>query len=404
MSAKSTAHTVRFGQVSIKIRPWKHSSGRDYYRGDYTCPATGARKRITAPDLPTVKERCLTVAKAIARGNIDLDDLSPHVARSIRRLLDRDPEMTMVDEFLAWHARRAPVKLLGEALDEFFVAKEAARGRSVQNLKTLRTRLKILDPLRGKNLCDVTLSDLAIRPDLQPKTILNIRGSVVTFFAWCREREYLPHAEKTVAERIEKPLNRRKVPDTYTPAQLRILLDNVRERHLSWLAAVAFGGFRADELHPLRGGEKSPLDWSDFRWASNSIIVRPETDKNGQGRVVPILPALRAWLWPLRAERGPVVATSPFSGKYSETTRLGKLIGGWSANALRHSWISYRAATEGLAKTAMEAGNSESEARRSYNDAKSPDEALEWFGVFPFCHSISSIERIPLDTDCAVSH
>jgi hypothetical protein len=57
--------------------------------------------------------------------------------------------------------------------------------------------------------------------------------------------------------------------------------------------------------------------------------------------------------------------------------------GGWKANALRHSFISFYAATEGLAKTAMIAGNSESEARKSYNDSKSPAEAKAWFGVVP---------------------
>ena len=58
-------------------------------------------------------------------------------------------------------------------------------------------------------------------------------------------------------------------------------------------------------------------------------------------------------------------------------------MGGWRRNALRHSFISYRAAQTGLSQTAMEAGNSESEARRSYNDAKGKDEADAWFAVVP---------------------
>lgn len=37
----------------------------------------------------------------------------------------------------------------------------------------------------------------------------------------------------------------------------------------------------------------------------------------------------------------------------------------------------------GVAQTAMEAGNSESEARKSYNDAKSEAEAEEWFSLKP---------------------
>jgi hypothetical protein len=62
--------------------------------------------------------------------------------------------------------------------------------------------------------------------------------------------------------------------------------------------------------------------------------------------------------------------------------RLGKVIGGWQRNALRHSFISYRAAQVGLGKAALEAGNSETEARRSYNDSKTEAEAGEWFAPF----------------------
>jgi hypothetical protein len=41
----------------------------------------------------------------------------------------------------------------------------------------------------------------------------------------------------------------------------------------------------------------------------------------------------------------------------------------------------YRAAQVGLGKTAMEAGNSESEAKRSYNDAMSEADAAQYFSI-----------------------
>jgi len=102
---------------------------------------------------------------------------------------------------------------------------------------------------------------------------------------------------------------------------------------------------------------------------------------------VPLLPCLRAVLEPLKGEGSIGPALPPHKpakgGKEAETTRLGNLIGGWKRNALRHSFISFRAAEVGLAQTAMEAGNSESEARRSYNDAKSKAEAADWFAINP---------------------
>ena len=160
-----------------------------------------------------------------------------------------------------------------------------------------------------------------------------------------------------------------------------------------WRVSGLSQAIRPDEISPLAGGSKSPLDWSDFQWDRDIIIVRPETDKNGHRRVVPILPALRAYLFPLKADNGPVLAAPPpqklgrGKGAIAETRRLGALVGGWKRNALRHSWISYRAADVGLAQTAMEAGNSESQARRAYNDAKSKEEAAEWFSLRPLENS-----------------
>lgn len=384
--------TVKYRTVSIPIYPWRHSSGREYFRfkradGKHTTRATIEKARAAA------KEH----AQATHKGTLDLETLTPEQVRAMKRMIEADPTCRLVDEFLVWHGRRAPKKLLGEALDEFLATKQQNRGRSAQNVKTLNSRLTILKPLRSKMLCDISPVDLVIRSTIAPRTRVNIRGSVVTFFLWCVERGYLhvSPGDKTAAERIEKPISRRKIPATYTPDQFRICMEAVIPKFLPWLACGGLAGIRTDELHPLPGGEKDPLRWEDFKWERDIIVIRPETDKNGHGRVVPILPSLRLWLHPVSQETGPLISCLPSSGNDPETTRLGKLIGGWKSNALRHSYISYRAATEGLAKTAMECGNSESEAKRSYNNAKSPDEAADWFSTGISC-KLENTERTAL--------
>ena len=70
-----------------------------------------------------------------------------------------------------------------------------------------------------------------------------------------------------------------------------------------------------------------------------------------------------------------------YAGIPAETTRLGAFVGGWRRNALRHSFLSYRAAQVGIAQAAREAGNSEAVARRVYEDAKGADEASLWFSL-----------------------
>jgi integrase len=238
-------------------------------------------------------------------------------------------------------------------------------------------------------LRSVTLADLEAwlaSARKAPKGRKNVRTSAVTFFRWARKRDYLPDAV-TVAEKLEPPKVPRSIPETWSPTEFQTLLNHCPPAYLPWLILAGQAGFRHEELFAEQSSGKSPLDWSDFHWDRSLIIVRPETSKNDERRVVPILPAVRSWLYPRRKESGRVVPSRPphKTRKLAPaiTAALGEHVGGWRQNALRHSFISYRAAQVGLAQTAMEAGNSEKEARRSYHDAMGLDAANEWFSVAP---------------------
>lgn len=369
---------VKYRTVSITVYPWKHSNGSTYYQFRH------AGKKITRSTLQAAKKEALRIAQQTFRGQLDLNDLTQEQTARVKRMLEIDPDLKHLDEYETWLRRRSPKKNTGEAIDEFLKVKEGNRGLSKHNVNNLTRYLSTLP--RDKHLESITLRDL---PPLTgaPRTRANARAAWLTFFRWCVAQEYLPHGEKTVAERTEKPIITAGVPETYTPDELRILLGAVRKQYLPWLALAAFAGLRTEEVIPQQGSDKSPLAWEDIIWERDIIIVRPETAKTKRRRVVPIPAALKSWLQPVAAKGivGPHLYPSKPSthGSLSETTRLGNLIGGWKRNALRHSFISYRAAQVGLGQTAMEAGNSESEARRSYNDAKSKDEADAWFAVLP---------------------
>jgi integrase len=210
----------------------------------------------------------------------------------------------------------------------------------------------------------------------------NLRSSAVTLFRWARRRKYLPH-ELTAAEMLESPRVTRKIQETYTPKQMAAMLAACPVPYLPWLIFSAFHGLRYSELFPPYKSDKSPLDWSDVDRARGLIIVRPETSKLAERRVIKLQPHAADWL--PNTAKGRVTPEKPPDkvhklGK-SVTTILGDLVGGWKSNALRNSFISYRAAQIGLAMTALEAGNSESEARRSYHDAKSKEDGDEWFAI-----------------------
>lgn len=372
-------HKVKFQSVTLEILPWKHPSGRDYWRSTFY--ENGKRKTITRATLEDAKRDCLSKAIELARGTIDLNALGMEQIARIRRMLDADQSLSFVDEFLVWHGKRKPVKALSEAREEFLAAKKANQGRSSHNVENLTRHLA---KLPNMNLADITPADLPPIPGAA-RSRANRQAAWVTFFRWCQKREYLPHGEPTAPERLDRPILTRSIPATYTPAELEILFRNVSADYLPWLACAAFAGLRTEEVHPDPKSGKDGVRWEDFQWSRRVLIIRPEVAKTGHRRVVPILPSLRAVLWPVRGS-GRIGKTLPphtpqKGGKQAETSRLGGFVGGWKRNALRHSWISYRAAEVGLAQTAMEAGNSESEARASYNDAKSKAEAKRWFSV-----------------------
>lgn len=370
-------HTVKHRNLTVSIYPWRHPSGRQYWRF-----RSGA-SHTTRATLEDAKAAALVHLRSIYQPVPDMNRLTPDQKAAIARLLAVDPSLGLVDEFIVWKARERPRVALRDAEKEFLAAKRAAAGASPHNLDNLARNTAKLPSMI---LCDITPADL---PKLTgaPRTRANVRAAWVTFFRWCRSRRYLPWGEPTAPELLDRPRVVRGIPETWSPQELRVLLANVRPAYLPWLALAAFAGFRTEEICPQQRSDKSPLAWEDIHWDRQIIIVRPETSKTGHRRVVPIMPALEAWLRPVAGagrvgpRTHPSVRTTV--GSDPEVRRLGALVGGWRRNALRHSFISYRAAMVGLAQTAMEAGNSESEAKRSYNDAKSAAEAEEWFGMFP---------------------
>lgn len=368
------AESVKYRGITITIHPWTRHDGRSYWRFTRSSGGRSAFKTIKE-----AKDAALREAQMIYGGTLDVSALNKEQIRAIRAIIDADPTCRLVDQFLAWHAKKAPVKLASEAVAEFLAAKEGNRGLSSHNVENLRKRLK---DIPEKNIADITPDDLPETTGA-PRTRRNKIAAWTTFFRWCVKRGYLPTGELTAPERLDRPQLVRGVPTTWSPDELEILLANVSPQYLPWLALSAYAGFRTEEICPDHKSGKSPLAWEDFAWDRDIIIVRAATAKTGRRRIVPILPALRAILEPLRGKGaiGPHLPphTPAKGGKQAETTRLGAFVGGWRRNALRHSWISYRAAVVGMAQTAMEAGNSESEARKSYDDAKSADEAAEWF-------------------------
>ena len=368
---------VKYRSVSIRVSPWRHSSGREYWK------FYDGKRAVVRSTLEAAKTEAKRIAENTYLRGAGLPQLTTEQILRLRRILDADPNLAMVDEFLLWHGKRKPKKACKEAVAEFLAVKTANAGLSRYNVQILTRHLAKLPAM---DLSEITAANLPPLPG-GPRTRANILGAWITFFRWAQRMEYLPHGEPTAPERLEKPIVPATVPTTYTAGELRLLLANVAPEYRGWLALAAWAGIRTEETCPDHLSGKDALRWEDVMFDRDIIVIRPEVAKTGRRRIVPLLPCLRAVLEPLLGEGriGPALPphTPAKGGKEAETTRLGNIIGGWKRNALRHSFISFRAAEVGLAQTAMEAGNSESEARRSYHDAKSKEEAADWFAAIP---------------------
>ena len=375
--------TVKVGSVSFLIYPWKHRSGKTHWRFAWR-DLDGKRRFTTRSTLTAAKLAARDRARMIHNQTFDLSAITEEQARLCRAFLDLQPDWKLIERLKSEYSRQT--LSVSEAFDRFIDAKRGNAGDSPHNVATLKNRVGHLLPDFGeKAIGEIPVCDLdrwLAGGAWEPSTKLKIRAAVVTFFRWCRTQDILPDAT-TQAEKMEKPIVMRKAPSTLSPSELTTMLENVREDFLPWLALSAWAGIRREELYPNRKSKKEALAWEDIDLERQLITIRREVSKTNERRVIPICSALGRVLHSLRNREGRITGsktpTDSKNGKIAETKRLGALIGGWKPNALRHSFVSYRCAQVGVGIAAMEAGNSEAETRRSYRDAKSEEQAQEWF-------------------------
>lgn len=372
-----TSHVVRYRTVSVTVFEVSKKRGLTYYR------FRKGKGVVTRSTLEKAKAAARSYAEETFLGAGKIGTMSDAQTRAVRRMIEADPTLALVDEFLSWKSAKYPAIALATARDEFLAVKSMNAGKSHYNVSRLRQRLACLPDLP---LASVTPANLPTITG-HPRTRRNYLGAWTTFFRWCIRQGYLPPGE-TAPERMEKPACPRVTPAIWSRDELETLLANVTDEYLPWLALAAWAGIRTEEICPDTASDKDGVRWEDFKWETNTIEIRPEVAKTGHRRLAPILPALRAVLWPLRGSgrvlNGLPPHRSPHGGKVSETTRLGRIVKGWKRNALRHSFISYRSAQVGTMQAALDAGNSESVTRRNYQDAVTATDAEAWFDLPPW--------------------
>jgi len=382
---------IKSGQVLINIY---HLKERGAYLAKWQ--ESGRHRRAQATDLNKLKAKVRKVAQRLSKAVEEIDTLSEEESAILAEIRRRGITLSDLDRI---KGLPNPVTL-EEAIDEFLEAVAADVSDSERNERTLRGHCRAFQKAIGrKKLIGQILPkqiDKWIRSgSVSGKTQHNRRRSVITLFRWCRKKDMLDSERLTAAEKTDTPkIKKAGRVAIWTPTELRKMLENCRVDYLPWLVISCFAGVRTNELCPVsrRGVGKDPLRWEDIKldWETPHIEVRPETSKTGDRRLIPISPALLAWLEPLHKGEGRITPAKAPSKRHhnipSITDELAQAAGvkEWKPNANRHSFGSYRTAlTKNLGEVALEMGNSPATIKQHYLEAVQTCEAEEYFALTP---------------------
>ena len=238
------------------------------------------------------------------------------------------------------------------------------------------------------------LSDFLGALKLSPRSFNNHVLLLQTFFRFCQARGWLSRDADLLGS-VERRRNASHDIEIFSVAEMRKILAVAQSRVATCIAIQGFAGVRTAEL--LR------LDWTDLERRAGYIEISASKAKTASRRLVPISENLSKWLvvhGPRSEGRIWPVTASEYYDRLAATAKMAGM--NWRANALRHSFISYRLAqTKDIAATALEAGNSPKMIFAHYRELCTESEARGWFGLLPAVEGLDNL--VPIQARTAVA-
>ena len=385
--------TKRNGKATI-YRSERVKGGRVYveYRLA-TYDSTGKRSLGSFADFDAALRDADARLTAMGRGLADTLTLSgPDRLDYLhaKKLLPPGTSFTdAVQAFLrAEKGKALPPIRISELVDQFVASRETetrhGRPASDAYLRDLRLRLGRFAEGFSCDVGEVTapLIEQWLNAEKQTgRNRFNTLCLIRTLLKWARKRGFidsgpLPTDGLDFAVPLEGEIQ------IFTPKELASLLRAAKPELIPYLVLGAFAG--------LRTAETQRLDWSDLKLERGFVEVGRDKAKTRSRRLVPVLPALSAWLQPLRQTEGPVVPYANIAKQVGWLSRDASIE--WKHNGLRHSFISYRLAeVQSADRVALEAGNSPMMLFRHYRELVTPTDAAEWFAIRPVPVSPASV-------------
>ena len=273
-------------------------------------------------------------------------------------------------------------------------AEKRAEGSSRRYLDDLRSRLgRFSNDFGDRQAGGIEaqeITDWLAALGLSPLSQTNYRRVLVTLFAYGKRLKF---CTDNPAEDAMKPKLKETPIGILTPAETLRFLTACSAEILPAMAIGLFAGVRDAELNRL--------DFADVDLESGFITVSADNAKSARRRLIPIRPALKAWLAPHGLKTGKVwvkngrklMERARLKGGFGTAAMASKLgievdpgnLKPWPSNAARHSFASYALADyQDAAKVALELGHADSRIIFShYRELVKPAEAKEFWGIRP---------------------
>lgn len=361
----------------------------------------GKRERLNFKDLEKARSEAAAKATQLARGDVDAMQLNGKDRLSYGRALDAvrpfgielDAAAIEYAEarkvlggfslaeaarfYMKHHGKGIAGKNVADAVKDFKEAKKDA-GRSDLYLKDIEYRLGGFAKVFHCEVRHLTQQDVAefmAGLKLAPRSFNNHALILKTFFKFCQSRGWLSRDTDLLAT-IERRSEKDSAIEIFTPDELKKFMKVAPARVATCIAIQAFAGVRTAELFRL--------EWKDVERRAGHIEISAGVAKTASRRLIPISDNLATWLADApRVEGNPRIWPVVGSEYYEQLAKVATDAGlEWKANALRHSFISYRLAIlKDVAAVALEAGNSPKMVFAHYRELCTEDEAKAWFGI-----------------------
>ncbi len=291
------------------------------------------------------------------------------------------PLLAAAQYYREHHHAVLPAKRVADVVKEFLEAKKADHRSDIylQDCKNRMDRFSAdfkvdLQTIQTRDL-DAWLRGLKV----SARTRNNFRTILCSLFSFAKTAGYLPKDRATEAELTAKAKTGQTTIEIFTPEEMVKILEKCDSILLPFIVLGGFCGLRSAEI--LR------LKWEAIRWESSQVEVGGKIAKTRNRRMAPLTPVAGAWLNDFKAKKGSVITGVKLYERLRKLAKAADLGEEWRQNALRHSFGTYRlASNKNPSVVAYEMGNSPAIIRSSYDAVVTDAEATKWWSIMPQKH------------------